>query len=183
MGSGLCDSCFPRRAKAGRYRDEPVPDCPFCGIVAGKNPERVIFRTERLVAFPNIRPEAATHLLVVPAAHVRNTDVLGTDDLEMVEEMDRVGRELLAKTAPAGSELKLGYHVPPWRSIDHLHLHCMALPHSPPWAAIKYMLPGVWLSSADLAARLRRRRQRPSGLLQQEGGGGGGIGAEGGAAV
>lgn len=37
-----------------------------------------------------------------------------------VEEMERVGRDLLARTAPAGSELKFGYHVPPWRSVDHL---------------------------------------------------------------
>ncbi|KAG2442859.1 hypothetical protein HXX76_002938 [Chlamydomonas incerta] len=171
---GMC-GCFPRRAKAG-VRDEPAPDCVFCGIVAGKNPERVIYRSERLVAFPNIRPQAAVHLLVVPHAHVPNTDVLGAADLELVEEMERVGRELLAKTAPAGSELKFGYHVPPWRSIDHLHLHCMALPHTPPWSKVKYVLPGVWLSSADLAARLRRRRRQRPGLLQQEGGGGGEAG-------
>lgn len=41
---GLCDSCCPRRGKAGMYRDKPVPDCPFCGIVGGDTPERVIFR-------------------------------------------------------------------------------------------------------------------------------------------
>ncbi|KAG2486972.1 hypothetical protein HYH03_014345 [Edaphochlamys debaryana] len=102
-----------------------------------------------------MQPDAALHLLVVPRAHIPDTGCLGPQDLDLVEAMDALGRELLRQRAPPGARTKLGYHVPPWRSVGHLHLHAMALPHTPAWAAAKYSLPGTWLSSRALMRRLR----------------------------
>ncbi|GLC44311.1 hypothetical protein PLESTM_001579900 [Pleodorina starrii] len=142
----LCGCCAPARVGA-RARGEQkylrdghdaVSSCPFCAISRGADQHRVVFQDERLVVFHNIRPQARVHLLVAPRHHVANTDSLaGPEDARLVEEMERVGGDVLRRLAAApgnsggsgggdsgggGStnEFKFGYHVPPWRSVDHL---------------------------------------------------------------
>jgi hypothetical protein len=39
--------------------------------------------------------------------------------------MQAVGRSLLEQFAP-GAPYEFGYHLPPFNSVDHLHLHCFA---------------------------------------------------------
>ncbi|GFR43594.1 hypothetical protein Agub_g4691 [Astrephomene gubernaculifera] len=156
-----CTCCPWKRKRSGKYHEdarEPVEGCPFCAISDGAEQHRVLFQNERLVVIRNIRPQALEHLLVIPRVHLANTDCMRPQDLELAEEMERVGREVLGRHAPPGSSrTKFGYHVPPWRSVDHLHLHCMALPHVPFWSALKYWQPGVWLGSEALIGRLKRQ--------------------------
>lgn len=64
-----------------------------------------------------------------------------------------VGRALVEKAAP-GAATRFGYHLPPFNSVDHLHLHCFGLPFAPAWKAWKYETTlGVslwWLPKAKL---------------------------------
>ncbi len=48
-----------------------------------------------------------------------------------------------------------GFHKPPWRSVDHLHMHCFLLPLKPA-AAPKYCLPLNWVTANALEAELLR---------------------------
>jgi histidine triad (HIT) family protein len=54
-------------------------DCLFCGIVAGAVPATKIYEDEHAVAFADTNPQAPTHLLVIPRAHVRDLVELGAD--------------------------------------------------------------------------------------------------------
>lgn len=70
-----------------------------------------------MAAFNDIRPAAARHLLVVPLQHVPNTNSLRAgraEDVALVEEMLRVGKELLAQE---GEEL-----LPAGRAHDEVSL-------------------------------------------------------------
>lgn len=49
-------------------------DCLFCRIVAGEIPATVVHETPTTLAFRDIDPKAAVHLLVIPKAH--HTDVV-----------------------------------------------------------------------------------------------------------
>ena len=45
-------------------------DCLFCKIVAGDIPAKRVFEDELCLAFPDINPQAPTHLLVIPKEHI-----------------------------------------------------------------------------------------------------------------
>ena len=44
-------------------------DCPFCGIVAGEIPGRIVHETDTVTAFLDANPLAPGHTLVVPNDH------------------------------------------------------------------------------------------------------------------
>jgi hypothetical protein len=61
-----------------------------------------------------------------------------------------------AASAPPPPPLLFGYHVPPWRSVDHLHLHAIEPPFRSSLLALKYRLEWLnWLPDDALRSRLR----------------------------
>jgi len=47
-------------------------DCIFCKIVRGEIPAQKVYEDSEVLAFPDIRPQAPVHLLVIPKAHIGN---------------------------------------------------------------------------------------------------------------
>ncbi|KAE8223391.1 hypothetical protein CF319_g3569 [Tilletia indica] len=141
-------------------RNVPSPDSPdvvqhclFCNV----SPERdfrIVAENDRLVVFRDKYPAARVHLLVTPRIHIPNTSNLGQGDVDLVKEMHALGEQVLESlqaTATANDDEvkrksskddKLGYlfgfHVPPFRSVDHLHLHCLQLPYLSRRQGLKY---------------------------------------------
>ncbi|XP_074562671.1 bifunctional adenosine 5'-phosphosulfate phosphorylase/adenylylsulfatase HINT4-like [Curcuma longa] len=70
--------------------------------------------------------------------------------------MLNVGKILLERDAPQ-SNYRFGFHQPPFYSVDHLHLHCLALPFIPSWKRMKYSSAGPFgfLEVDKLLAKLR----------------------------
>ena len=46
-----------------------MSDCLFCRMVDGEIPADVVLRTDRVLAFRDINPQAPTHVLVIPKTH------------------------------------------------------------------------------------------------------------------
>ena len=47
-----------------------MENCLFCKIVAGQIPSTKVYEDEDVFAFRDINPQAPTHILVIPKAHV-----------------------------------------------------------------------------------------------------------------
>ena len=47
-----------------------MSDCLFCKIVAGEIPSNKVYEDEQCFAFYDIDPQAPTHFLVIPKAHI-----------------------------------------------------------------------------------------------------------------
>ena len=47
-----------------------MSDCLFCKIIAGEIPSSKVYEDELCYAFNDIAPQAPTHFLVVPKAHI-----------------------------------------------------------------------------------------------------------------
>lgn len=80
------------------------------------------------------------HYLVIPIEHIPTVKNLQrtNEDHQLVSHMVKVGKDLLSRDAPKSEEHRFGFHQPPFNSIDHLHLHCLALPFIPSWRQVKY---------------------------------------------
>jgi histidine triad (HIT) family protein len=98
-------------------------DCVFCRLVSGELPAEVLFREDGIVAFRDNRPQAPSHVLVVPETHIES--LLELDDPELG------GRLLLACRRAAELEslvdgfrvvANVGEHA---GRVPHLHFHVL----------------------------------------------------------
>uniref|UniRef100_A0ACD5UDR4 Uncharacterized protein n=1 Tax=Avena sativa TaxID=4498 RepID=A0ACD5UDR4_AVESA len=126
----------------------PMADwCVFCDI-AGRAPgstTALLYSDDKVVAFQDINPSAFRHYLVIPIEHIPTVNDLRitNEDHQLVSHMVKVGKDLLGRDAPGSEEHRFGFHQPPFNSIDHLHLHCLALPFIPSWKQVKYTPLGL----------------------------------------
>ncbi|SDQ04712.1 HIT domain-containing protein [Quadrisphaera sp. DSM 44207] len=113
---------MPSDAAPDRARD---PECLFCRLVAGEVPVDVVSRTERVVAFRDIDPQAPVHVLVVPVDHHRDAAALAAADpsllAEVVAAADAVG------AAECDHQYRLVWNTGPQagQSVFHVHAHVL----------------------------------------------------------
>jgi histidine triad (HIT) family protein len=111
-------------ADRGPHRD---PDCLFCKIVAGEIPGQIVVRTDRVVAFRDIDPQAPTHVLIVPVDHRPNIAATAAADPTLVSDLftmaARIARE--EGVAENGYRLVSNTGAGAQQSVFHTHLHLL----------------------------------------------------------
>ena len=101
-------------------------DCLFCKIVSGAIPATRLYEDEHVLAFPDIAPQAPTHILIIPKKHIASlahtlpedadllSQLLGTAaNLAREQHLDN-GYRLVINTGPDGGQ-----------TVDHLHVHLL----------------------------------------------------------
>ncbi|KAA8521387.1 hypothetical protein F0562_012051 [Nyssa sinensis] len=118
--------------------------CIFCQIARSSTSTTLLHTDEKVVAFQDIKPSAFRHYLVIPVEHISTVNDLQrrAEDFSLVSHMLNVGQTLLRRDAPQSKLYRFGFHQPPLNSVNHLHLHCLALPFTPRWKHIKYLSLG-----------------------------------------
>jgi histidine triad (HIT) family protein len=101
--------------------------CLFCDIVAGRRPARIAHEDETVVAFHDIRPQAPTHVLVVPRKHVTSLLDLAPQDDALLGSMVRTARDLARDTGlgERGFRLVMNCGDDSGYSVYHIHLHLL----------------------------------------------------------
>ncbi|XP_072107661.1 adenosine 5'-monophosphoramidase HINT3 isoform X1 [Mobula birostris] len=111
-------------AEAGSSFDKK---CIFCKIGSKEQPADLVHWDEQFACFRDIRPGAPHHYLVVPRKHVGNCKSLKKEHIPIVEAMVTVGKNVLLQNGIDDlSDVRLGFHWPPFCSVAHLHLHVLA---------------------------------------------------------
>lgn len=135
------------RVASREHRD----GCLFCRICQQPSGQRILFSSDRLIVIEDIRPAGRQHLLAIPRCHIANTDSLQPNDLSLLRELQHAGEQVLIENCKSSKgKFSFGFHRPPYRSQDHLHLHCFEDIY---WhKAWKYSswLPSVWLPYSKL---------------------------------
>ncbi|KAK4804775.1 hypothetical protein SAY86_004592 [Trapa natans] len=113
--------------------------CIFCQIARSTTSTALLHSDEKVLAFQDINPSAFRHYLVIPVEHIPTVRDLKrkSEDFSLVSHMLDVGQMLLNRDAPQ-TEYRFGFHQPPLNSVNHLHLHCLALPFISRWREMKY---------------------------------------------
>ena len=103
--------------------------CEFCKILH-KNTEAILFQDNQFFAFHDIdKASAREHVLVCTKEHIETA--LDVTNPDVLFEMEKVGKKVLdslCATKSLGKNHRFGFHLPPYNSIDHIHLHCFTLP-------------------------------------------------------
>ncbi|XP_017564620.2 histidine triad nucleotide-binding protein 3 [Pygocentrus nattereri] len=101
--------------------------CIFCKIVNREVDTELLHRDEEISCFRDIRPGAPHHYLIVPTKHVGNCKSLRKEHIPLVEKLVETGKDILQKNNVTDlSEVRFGFHWPPFHSVVHLHLHVLA---------------------------------------------------------
>ena len=103
-----------------------MSNCLFCKIIAGDIPSTKVYEDELVYAFRDINPQAPTHILVIPKAHIGSVAEINADNSGVVAHIFRVIPEI------AKSEgLDNGYRVvsncgeDAGQTVHHLHFHIL----------------------------------------------------------
>lgn len=102
-----------------------MPDCIFCKIAGGEIPATVVKRTDRLVAFRDVSPQAPVHVLVIPTEHVESLDAV--KDGRLLGEMLMLARDIARdeKVADDGYRIVFNTNRNGGQTVFHLHLHLL----------------------------------------------------------
>ncbi|RZC38150.1 histidine triad nucleotide-binding protein 3-like [Asbolus verrucosus] len=76
--------------------------CIFCKIISGDAPGEIFYQDDEVTVFKDIKPASNFHFLAVPKEHI------------------------LADKGGDVDDVRLGFHLPPFNSIAHLHLHVIS---------------------------------------------------------
>ena len=101
-------------------------NCLFCKIIAGDIPSTKVYEDETVFAFRDIAPQAPTHILVVPKAHMDSCNAVTAENSAVVAHIF----EVIPQIARAEG-LENGYRVvsncgaDAGQTVAHLHFHIL----------------------------------------------------------
>lgn len=99
--------------------------CVFCGIATGEVPSEIVAEGDDFVAFRDLRPEASTHVLVIPRQHLDGIAGVGPEDGGLVGRLMLAAVEVARSEGVAGSgyRLVINQGTDGGQTIGHLHIH------------------------------------------------------------
>ena len=103
-----------------------MSDCLFCKIIAGDIPSSKVYEDDLCYAFNDIAPQAPTHFLVVPKAHITSVSAITAENSAVVAHIFEVIPQIAQAEGLTG-----GYRVvsncgpDAGQTVQHLHFHIL----------------------------------------------------------
>ncbi|KAI0729246.1 HIT-like protein [Fomitopsis betulina] len=149
-----CLALLTSLCRVFRHRTRKVPDpeqgritlgecsspeavCIFCGANRARG-FNVVWEDSSYTVFTDRNPASTHHLLIIPKIHVDNVKSLTVNDVPTVRKMEEIGHHILDELNVPATSRRLGFHIPPFFSVNHLHMHVQGLPYRSAARALKY---------------------------------------------
>ena len=101
-------------------------DCLFCKIIAGDIPSTKVYEDETVYAFRDIAPQAPTHILVVPKAHIDSCGCITPENSAVVAHIFEVIPQIAkAEGLDKGFRVVSNCGEDGCQSVLHLHFHIL----------------------------------------------------------
>ena len=103
-----------------------MENCLFCKIAAGIIPSTKVYEDELVYAFRDIAPQAPTHILVIPKAHIASCNGITAENSAVVAHIFQVIPQIAKEEG-----LENGYRVvsncgdDAGQTVHHLHFHIL----------------------------------------------------------
>ena len=103
-----------------------MSDCLFCKIVAGVIPSTKVYEDETVFAFRDIAPQAPTHILVIPKAHLSSVNDITADNSAVVAHIFEVIPQIAkAEGLEGGYRVVSNCGADAGQTVHHLHFHIL----------------------------------------------------------
>ena len=103
-----------------------MSNCLFCRIIAGEIPSTKVYEDDTVLAFRDIAPQAPTHILVIPKAHISGVSAITPENSAEVAHIFEVIPQIAAAEG-----LSQGFRVVSncgdhaGQTVHHLHFHIL----------------------------------------------------------
>lgn len=102
-----------------------MTDCLFCKIAKGEIKANIVAQDDTLVAFRDVNPQAPTHILIIPRAHVATLNE--ATDAGLLGQLLLKARDLARGEglADRGYRLVINTNAEAGQSVFHVHAHLL----------------------------------------------------------
>jgi histidine triad (HIT) family protein len=104
-----------------------MSECLFCKMIAGDIKPDLVMQDDQLIAFRDINPQAATHILVVPRKHIGTLNELMPEDAGIIGKMVLAARQIAQQEgiAASGYRIVMNCNRGGGQTVYHIHLHLL----------------------------------------------------------
>ena len=104
-----------------------MSDCLFCRIVAGEIPATKVAEDDQILAIRDVNPQAPTHILLLPRAHIVSAQDLRATDASLLGRIFAMSADLADREGVASTGYRVVTNVgrDGGQSVDHLHFHLL----------------------------------------------------------
>ena len=102
-------------------------DCIFCKIVSREIPAKIVYENDYVMAFYDINPITAEHILIIPKKHISSIDNISDADKDISAELFSAAREIakLKNMQTDGYRVIINNGRAAGQEVFHLHLHIL----------------------------------------------------------
>ena len=102
-----------------------MSDCLFCKIAAGQIPSNKVYEDELCYAFYDIAPQAPTHFLVIPKAHIASVSQVSGENSAVVAHIFEVIAKVTQELGIDSYRIVSNIGEQAGQSVFHLHFHVL----------------------------------------------------------
>lgn len=100
-------------------------DCIFCKIAKKEIKSDVVYESDDVLAFKDIKPAAPVHYLIIPKEHIQSIAHLKQNHNEIIAKVIYSAKAIAEKLNLKGYKLVFNVGREGGQVIDHLHLHLL----------------------------------------------------------
>ena len=103
-----------------------MTDCLFCKIAAGQIPSTKVYEDASVLAFRDINPQAPTHILVIPKAHIASVaEITGENSGEVARIFEVIAQIARQEGLDSGYRVVSNCGADAGQTVHHLHFHIL----------------------------------------------------------
>ena len=103
-----------------------MADCLFCKIIAGDIPSTKVYEDDTVLAFRDIAPQAPTHFLVIPKAHIPSCAAVTAENSAVVAHIFEVIAKVTKELGIESFRVVSNCGEQAGQTVHHLHFHVLA---------------------------------------------------------
>ena len=102
----------------------------FGSIIRGELPCKRVFEDADTLAFHDIHPQSAVHILVIPKRYIPSLDDASSDDALLLGRLLLTAQRIAKQQRLDGYQLKIHTGAGGGQEVFHLHVHLLGTPVS-----------------------------------------------------